>query len=169
MYTNGGYFKGLRALNLRKLARANRNEKIALARKHYAASIEGAGRVKPVLRALKKAGASLENVSVYSGMEYGWYVSLYERDVDSLKDGKVPALLEAVEAAVPGGKWNPTSDYADESMASRTFTYLAEGVKVEISAALKGDGPLCHRVKVGERLVPEFKLVCEDEEPAIPA
>jgi hypothetical protein len=163
MYTNSGHYSGLRQLNLRKLARVNRNEKIEMARKNYAASIAGAARVKPVLRALKKAGANLENVSVYAGMEYGWYISLYERDVASLKDGKVPALLEAVEAAAPGGKWNPTSDYADESHASRTFIYLAEGVKVEVSAALKGDGPLCHRVKVGERLVEEFKLVCEDE------
>lgn len=58
-------------------------------------------------------------------------------------------------------EFDKTDDYAGEQFAQRKFTTKCG--KIVVNASIHGDTPTCRSVKIGEKLVPEYKLVCDDD------
>jgi hypothetical protein len=87
-----------------------------------------------------------------------------EHTVDSLKEGAVPAMIEA--AMSMGFEAIGTHDYALEWCASRVFRFEMNINNVRISlrleANIKDGSEACRKVQVGTKLeeVPQYELVC---------
>jgi hypothetical protein len=88
----------------------------------------------------------------------------FEDTVDSLKEGKVPAILEAAEAL--GFNAIETNDYVRDYCASRTFAFELNlnGVKMHlrIEAAIEDGSESCRKVQTGVKLeeVAQYEIVC---------
>lgn len=87
-----------------------------------------------------------------------------EHAVDSLKEGAVPAMIEAAMAM--GFEAIGTHDYALEWCASRVFRFELTINKVRVSlrleANIKDGSESCRKVQVGTKLeeVAQYELVC---------
>lgn len=88
-------------------------------------------------------------------------ISVYIRNLDSLKRGKLPRALTALSRAT-GVEFDSTSDYA--ASGNRDFSGSNSIFRVMVCAYLKTDAKACRKVPTGSRTetVIEYKLVCED-------
>ena len=89
------------------------------------------------------------------------YISLIVRGLDSLKRGKLPRVLKAVER-VAGVEFNSSSDYAE--LGNRDFSASSDLFAISVQAYLKDDPKACRKVQTGvERIEkPIYKIVCDD-------
>jgi len=84
--------------------------------------------------------------------------------VDNLKEGKVPAMIEAAESL--GFEVTGSRDYAAEWGAERTFRFElnVNGVEVilRLEAEIKDGSEACKRVQTGTKLeeVATYEIVC---------
>lgn len=88
-------------------------------------------------------------------------------DVRVTEMKEIEPALQLIEDEL-GVEFDKTADYAGEQFAQRQFTTKCG--KIVVNASIHGDTPTCRSVKIGEKLVPEYKLVCDDDkEPAVAA
>jgi hypothetical protein len=96
--------------------------------------------------------------------EFALVASITLMNVNSLKDGRVPQVLQAAEKA--GFDFDATQDYVSETYAQREFkgTGLFNGVSVRmrITAELENETPNCRRVQTGTEIkeVAKYEIVC---------
>lgn len=88
----------------------------------------------------------------------------FEGNVDSLRDGPVPAICEFIMAY--GLDSTGTSDYAEEYCASRTFKFRgkigAVDMSVRFEANVNAGSDACRKVQVGTEIkeVAKYEIVC---------
>jgi hypothetical protein len=88
----------------------------------------------------------------------------FEGNVDSLKDGPVPAICEAILGF--GLEATSTSDYAANWCASRTFKFEGTfgGVRMDVrfEANINDGSEQCRKVQTGVKLeeVAQYEIVC---------
>ena len=87
-----------------------------------------------------------------------------EDTVTSLKDGSLPALLEAI--GTYGFECDSTFDYALEYVASRVFRHTAKigsvDVTIRVEANIADGSESCKKVQTGTKLeeVPVYEIQC---------
>lgn len=91
--------------------------------------------------------------------------SITLQNVESLKDGRVPMMIETAESY--GFEFNDTRDWASETYAERTyrseFKLGKVNIKLSLIADIASDAQACKKVQVGTELksVPKYEIVCE--------
>lgn len=96
--------------------------------------------------------------------EFALVANIILVNVVSLKDGRVPQVLQAAEKA--GFDVDATQDYVSETFAQREFkgTGLFNGVSVRlrITAELQDETPNCRRIQTGTEIkeVAKYEIVC---------
>ena len=91
------------------------------------------------------------------------YITL--KNVESLKEGRVPYVLSVAEAN--GFEFDRTEDWTGETYASRTYraAQMVGGVDIRLSieADIKSDAQACRKVQVGTEIkeVAKYAIVCD--------
>lgn len=157
---------------------ADRRESLANQRKSLALIIAHKDDFQPAYAILNKLAKTAENsgaVYLHADPEVYEYwdgeksltlrAGITLQNVDSLKDGRVPMMLELAESY--GFTFDGTRDYASETYAERTFSGELKLGKVRVAlrlvADIAADAQACKRVQVGTELksVPKYEIVCE--------
>lgn len=80
----------------------------------------------------------------------------FDTQVESIKDVEPALRLIEDEAGV---EFEHTTDTAFQNYASRAFTTKCG--RITVNASVRGGSENCRSVLVGEKLVPEYKIVCD--------
>jgi len=89
---------------------------------------------------------------------FAHYVWVAVDGMESVKDIEPALALIEDELQV---KFSKSDDFAGAFGASRT--YKTECGTLQVECNIKSDAKNCHSVVVGEHLVKEYKLVCDDD------
>lgn len=126
------------------------------------AAVNSVGKVARALNAFEWAYITPR---VYSENDMSLHCK-FECTADSLKEGKVPAILEAIISA--GFEATDSRDYANESFASRTFRFnqVLNGVQVTLAFEANieaSDAATCRKVQTGTKIeeVATYEIVCD--------
>lgn len=157
---------------------ADRREALARQRKSLAEVIEHKDDFAPAYAVVNKLAKAADNSGkVYISAEPEVYeywdgeksltlrASITLQNVESLKEGRVPMMLEMAESY--GFEFNDTRDWASETYAERTYRSEMKLGKVRvalrITADIASDAQACKKVQVGTELksVPKYEIVCE--------
>jgi hypothetical protein len=154
----------------------SKREDLARARKDVAKLADHSDAFKPayaIANAIAGFAATLgfDKYVCATPSVYSWSVGdelnldvRFEGNVDSLKDGPVPAVCEFIMGFGLESKY--TIDYAEEHGASRTFKFTGKiggvDVNVRFEANINDGSDACRKVQVGTEIkeVAKYEIVC---------
>lgn len=155
---------------------ASKREDLARARKEVANLADHSDAFKPayaIANAIAGFAASqgFDKYVCATPSVYSWYdrndLSLdvrFEGNVDSLREGPVPAICECIAGYGLEAKY--TTDYAADWGASRTFKFTGKigdvDVNVRFEANINDGSDQCRKVQVGTEIkeVAKYEIVC---------